>query len=78
MASIALALGRKILASSLYGRFTTSSIAKRLARGSFWSLSGSASARILVLAARVLVARVLEQVSFGELGLIQSTLGMAG
>ena len=73
-----LALGRKILPSSLYERLTTSSIAKRLARGSLWSLFGSASARILVLAAMILVARVLGQVSFGELGLIQSTLGMAG
>jgi O-antigen/teichoic acid export membrane protein len=78
MESIVLALGRKILPSSLYERLTTSSIAKRLARGSLWSLFGSASARILVLAAMILVARVLGQVSFGELGLIQSTLGMAG
>lgn len=78
MESIVLALGRKILPSSLYERLTTSSIAKRLARGSLWSLFGSASARILVLVAMILVARVLGQVSFGELGLIQSTLGMAG
>ena len=78
MASIVLALGGKILPSSLYERLTTSSIAKRLARGSLWSLSGSASARILLLVAMIAVARVLGQVSFGELGLIQSTLGMAG
>ena len=62
----------------MYERLTTSSIAKRLARGSLWSLFGSATARILVLVAMILVARVLGQVSFGELGLIQSTLGMAG
>ena len=73
-----LAMGRKILPSSLYERLTTSSIAKRLARGSLWSLFGSATARILVLVAMIVVARVLGQVSFGELGLIQSTLGMAG
>ena len=73
-----LALGRKILPSSWYERLASSSIARRLARGSLWSLFGSASARILVLVAMILVARVLGQVSFGELGLIQSTLGMAG
>jgi O-antigen/teichoic acid export membrane protein len=78
MESIALALGRKLLPSSLYERIASSSIARRLARGSLWSLFGSASARVLVLVAMILVARVLGQVSFGELALIQSTLGMAG
>jgi O-antigen/teichoic acid export membrane protein len=72
------ALGRKLLPSTLYERISSSSIAVRLARGSIWSLFGSASARILALVAMILVARILGQVSFGELGLIQSTLGMAG
>jgi O-antigen/teichoic acid export membrane protein len=78
MESIMLELGRKFLPSSLYLRLASSSVARRLARGSLWSLFGSAAARILVLVAMILVARVLGQVSFGELGLIQSTLGMAG
>ena len=71
-------VGRENPTLSPNGRLTTSSVATRLARGSLWGLFGSATARILVLAAMVLVARVLGQVSFGELGLIQSTLGMAG
>jgi len=70
--------GEKDPTSSLCERLTVSSIAKRFARGSLWNLFGSATARILVLVAMILVARVLGQVSFGELGLIQSTLGMAG
>jgi hypothetical protein len=78
MESIVLALGRKLLPSFLYERVASSSIARRLARGSLWSLFGSATARVLVLVAMILVARVLGQVSFGELGLIQSTLGMTG
>jgi O-antigen/teichoic acid export membrane protein len=78
MESVVVALGRRLLPSSLYERLASSSIARRLARGSLWSLFGSATARILVLVAMILVARVLGQVSFGELGLIQSTLGMAG
>src|SRR5437667_2073052 len=78
MESIVPALTRKLLPSSLYERLVSSSTTRRLARGSLWSLFGSASARILVLVAMILVARVLGQVSFGELGLIQSTLGMAG
>jgi O-antigen/teichoic acid export membrane protein len=78
MESIALELGKKLLPSSLYERLASSSIVMRLARGSVWSLFGSATARILVLVAMILVARVLGRVSFGELGLIQSTLGTAG
>ena len=78
MKSIVLALGRKLLPSSMYERIASSSIARRLARGSLWSVFGSASARILSLVAMIFVARVLGQVSFGEFGLIQSTLGMAG
>src|SRR6266480_7941187 len=78
MESIVLALGRKLLPSSMYERIASSSIARRLARGSLWSVFGSASARILSLVAMIFVARVLGQVSFGEFGLIQSTLGMAG
>jgi O-antigen/teichoic acid export membrane protein len=78
MESIVLALTRKLLPSSLYERLATSSIAKRLAHGSLWSLFGSGASRILVLVAMILAARVLGRVSFGELGLIQSTLGMAG
>ena len=53
-------------------------MAKRLARGSLWSLLGSATSRLLVLLAMVLVARVLGKVPFGEFGLIQATLGVAG
>src|SRR5437868_6444974 len=78
MESIVLALGRKLLPSSLYERIASSSIATRLAKGSLWSVFGSASARILSLVAMIFVARVLGQLSFGEFGLIQSTLGMAG
>ena len=78
MESIALALGKKLLPSSLYERLALSPIARRLARGSLWSLFGLASARILVLVAMILVARVLGRVSFGELSLIELTLGMAG
>ena len=71
-------LARILLPASLYHRLETSPIAKRLARGSLWSLFGSASSRILMLVAMILVARVLGQVSFGEFGLIQATLGVVG
>lgn len=69
---------KSLLPATLQKRLAASSIAKRLARGSLWSFIGSASSRLLVLLSMILVARVLGQESFGELGLIQATLGVAG
>ena len=71
-------IAQRILPVPLYQRLAASSMAKRLARGSLWSLVGSATSRLLVLLAMILVARVLGQEAFGELGLIQSTLGVFG
>ena len=55
-----------------------SPIVLRLVRGSFWSLSGSIVSRLLGLAATVLAARLLGKGAYGELGIIQSTVGMFG
>lgn len=71
-------LAQKCLPAPLHQRLAASSVAKRVARGSLWSLFGSATSRLMVLLAMILVARVLGQESFGELGLIQSTLGVFG
>lgn len=71
-------LAATVLPAPLYQRLSGSSIAKRLAWGSLWSLAGSATSRVLVLVAMILVARVLGRASFGEFGLIQATLGVAG
>ncbi len=62
----------------LLERIEASPLGYRLARGAFWSLSGAISARGLGLLASILVARFLGKVGFGELGIIQSTLGMFG
>lgn len=69
---------KRILSESLYDRYCKSNIAQRLARGSLWSLIGSAVSRILVLIAMILVARILGKELYGEFGLIQTTLGMVG
>ena len=68
----------RLLPASLYKRFSNSSIAKRLVRGSAWSLFGRATSRILVLVGMILTARILGKVSFGEFGLVQVTLGVFG
>jgi O-antigen/teichoic acid export membrane protein len=57
-------------------RIEASPIGYRLARGAFWSLTGAVISRGLTLASSILVARILGKVGFGELGIIQSTVGM--
>ena len=56
----------------------TSPLGYRLARGVFWSMAGAVISRGLMLAATVLVARMLGRTVYGELGMIQSTVGMFG
>jgi O-antigen/teichoic acid export membrane protein len=55
-----------------------SPVASRLMRGSFWSLTGSVVSRGLALVATVFAARILGKSSYGELGIIQTTVAMFG
>jgi O-antigen/teichoic acid export membrane protein len=50
----------------------------RFARGAFWSLVGTVGARLFGFATVVIVARFLGQAGFGELAMIQSTIGVLG
>jgi len=59
-------------------RIQASPLGYRLARGVFWSMAGAVISRGLMLAATVLVARMLGKTVYGELGMIQSTVGMFG
>ncbi|MDI6802126.1 MAG: oligosaccharide flippase family protein [Thermodesulfovibrionales bacterium] len=54
------------------------SLRARFALGTFWSVAGAVISRGLSLLASIVVARVLGKVGFGELGIIQSTVGMFG
>jgi O-antigen/teichoic acid export membrane protein len=62
----------------LLRRLQSSSIGKRLVHGTIWSLVGTVTARFLGLLAAVLVARIIGKSTYGELGIIQSTVGMFG
>jgi len=62
----------------LFDRVENSPIGFRLASGVFWSMAGSVISRGLMLCATVLVARMLGKTVYGELGMIQSTVGMFG
>jgi O-antigen/teichoic acid export membrane protein len=59
-------------------RIEASPLGYRLAKGAFWSLAGSLIARGLGLLSAIFVGRMLGKHGYGELGIIQSTIGMFG
>ena len=59
-------------------RVEASPLGYRLVKGAFWSLTGALISRGLGLIAFIFVARMLGKTGFGELGIIQSTVGMFG
>ncbi len=59
-------------------RIEASDVTLRLATGVFWTMAGTVISRGLILCATVLVARMLGKTVYGELGMIQSTVGMFG
>lgn len=61
-----------------FNSIENSPLGYRLAKGVFWSMAGSVISRGLMLCATVLVARMLGKAVYGELGMIQSTVGMFG
>lgn len=50
----------------------------RIANGAFWSLSGAVISKGLALVSSIIIARFLGTKGYGELGVIQSTIGMFG
>ena len=59
-------------------RLQASPVGLRLASGAFWTLLGTVISRGLALLGSIVVARILGVTGFGELGVIQSTVGMFG
>ncbi len=59
-------------------RIEASPLGYRLAKGAFWSLIGAVISRGLTLVASIIVARIIGKEGFGELGIIQNTVGMFG
>lgn len=65
-------------AQHLYGRARGSPLARRVVKGTFWSVAGTSVSRGMGLLASIVVARSLGKAGFGELGIIQGTAGMFG
>ncbi len=59
-------------------RLRSSPLGGRLARGTFWMVAGAVLSRMLGLLSSIILARILGKVPFGELGTIQSTVGLFG
>ncbi len=59
-------------------RVLASPIGGRLARGAFWSLMGTALSKVLSTVSWVIVGRMLGKTGFGEVGMIQNTVGIFG
>jgi len=59
-------------------RLESSAVSERLVRGTFWMMVGTLVSRAAALAAAILAARIVGKLAYGELGIIQSTVGMLG
>lgn len=57
-------------------RLENSKLGKRFVEGAFWSILGSVLGRGVILISFMLVARILGQSTYGELGIIRSTINM--
>jgi O-antigen/teichoic acid export membrane protein len=59
-------------------KYNSSPLAQRFAKGNTWVFAGSFVDRIFSLVTSVIAARILGKSTFGEFGLIQSTIMMMG
>ena len=60
----------------IVSRVKKSEIGFRIASGAFWSFSGTAVAKLLVLVASIICARILTKQEYGEFGMVRSTIYM--
>ena len=60
----------------LIKRIKSSDIGRRMASGAFWSFTGTALAKLIVLVAGIVCAHVLSKQEYGEFGLVRSTISM--
>lgn len=60
--------------TALRQRVKSSDIASRMASGAFWSLTGTAIAKALVMLAGILCARILSKEIYGQYGMVKTTI----
>ena len=64
------------LKNEIINKIGSSDIGKRILKGAFWSFTGTALAKLIVLLGGILCARILGKVEYGEFGMIRSTISM--
>lgn len=64
--------------SSIRRHLDASPLGSRLAQGAFWAVSGALISRTLGLLSTILVGRILGARGFGQLGMLQATVGLFG
>lgn len=57
-------------------RIKASDIGSRIASGAFWSFTGTAVAKFLVLVSSIICAHILTKQEYGEFGMVRSTISM--
>ncbi len=60
--------------TQLMARIKSSDIATRMASGAFWSLTGTAIARALVMVAGIVCAHILSKEIYGQFGMVKTTI----
>lgn len=60
----------------LWHKIERSDIGFRIAKGTFWSLSGSIISQGLLLLSSIIVARILGKDTYGQFGIIRTTINM--
>lgn len=61
---------------AIYKKLKGSPLAKRIASGAFWSLTGTALAKFIVLLSGIACARILGKEEYGEFGMVRSTINL--
>ena len=69
-------LKKGITSLSIYKRIISSDIGRRMASGAFWSFTGTALAKFIVLVAGIACAHVLGKEEYGQFGMVRSTINM--
>ncbi len=67
-----------VIRNKLIAALPIDSLRRRFVKGAFWSTTGMLIGQGLGLVASIVVARILGKTGFGELGMIESTVGMFG
>lgn len=65
-------------AGNMRQRLASSPILYRFLRGVFWSLLGTLVSRLFTFASTIVVARIIGKEGYGEMGMVQSTIGLFG